>query len=187
MIKPFEIPCVILCGGKSSRMGEDKALLPFKNYNSLAIYQLEKFKPYFKDIYFSSKTNKFDFDANIIYDESEMYSPLTAIKTIIEKLNKPVFIISVDTPLISIETIEKLYDEFINNNYECVYVKTDFPHYLCAIYSPNILDKINTQLQADIHKIGYLVKAINSKSIVSKNEQEFTNLNTKEYLNTLNI
>ncbi|MFY4863348.1 NTP transferase domain-containing protein, partial [Aliarcobacter butzleri] len=28
-IIPFEIPCVILSGGKSSRMGEDKSLLPF--------------------------------------------------------------------------------------------------------------------------------------------------------------
>mgnify|MGYP003441403126 FL=1 len=60
-INPFEIPCVILSGGKSSRMGEDKSLLPFSSSNSLIEFQFNRLKPHFKDIYISSKNDKFDF------------------------------------------------------------------------------------------------------------------------------
>ena len=59
-IIPFEIPCVILSGGKSSRMGEDKSLLPFGSSNSLIEYQYKRLKPYFKNLYISSKIDKFD-------------------------------------------------------------------------------------------------------------------------------
>jgi len=44
---PFDIPCVILCGGKSSRMGEDKALLPFGEYSTLVQYQYERLQSVF--------------------------------------------------------------------------------------------------------------------------------------------
>jgi len=71
---PFEIPCVILSGGKSSRMGEDKSLLPFSTSNTLIEYQYKRLKPYFKDIYISSKIDKFDFLQNkqsLILDENK--------------------------------------------------------------------------------------------------------------------
>jgi len=50
-----DIACVILAGGKSSRMGEDKALLPFGYSPTLTQYQLKKFQDYFKDLYISTK------------------------------------------------------------------------------------------------------------------------------------
>ena len=58
----YDMPMVIFAGGKSSRMGQDKALMPFGKYNSLAQYQCERLSKIFKNIYISSKTNKFDFD-----------------------------------------------------------------------------------------------------------------------------
>jgi len=38
----FEMPLVILCGGKSSRMKEDKALLSFASSTSLSHYQYSR-------------------------------------------------------------------------------------------------------------------------------------------------
>ena len=110
----FEIPCVILSGGKSSRMGEDKSLLPFSSSNTLIQYQYERLKPYFKEIYISSKTNKFDFvdNTNLILDENkDIYSPILALDTILKRFNNKVFIITVDSPFVSIETIKRLIDE----------------------------------------------------------------------------
>ncbi|NCB12260.1 MAG: molybdenum cofactor guanylyltransferase, partial [Erysipelotrichia bacterium] len=52
----IDMPCVILCGGKSSRMKEDKTLLPFFNSNSLAQFQYDRLKLHFQNIYISSKT-----------------------------------------------------------------------------------------------------------------------------------
>lgn len=56
---------VILCGGKSSRMGTDKTFLPFGT-DSLLKYQIKRFQPYFDKIYISvqDKQDKaFDYQA----------------------------------------------------------------------------------------------------------------------------
>jgi molybdopterin-guanine dinucleotide biosynthesis protein A len=176
------IPCVILCGGKSSRMGEDKALLPFKNSNSLLEYQYNRLKNVFSNVYISSKTNKIDFTSNIILDNNqEISSPMIALESIFESLEeKKVFIITVDTPFVSKQTIENI----INNsqNHEITIAKTngDNTHNLCGVFARNLQKKINQYIQKDIHKIGLLLKESNTKIIDCDNEDEFLNINTKE-------
>ena len=56
---------VILCGGKSSRMGRDKSLLQIRQ-KSLAQNAYEKLTPLFKRVYLSSKDEKFDFKADLM-------------------------------------------------------------------------------------------------------------------------
>ena len=43
---------VLLCGGLSTRMGTNKAFLPFGKY-TLIEYQVQRFRPYFEKIYLS--------------------------------------------------------------------------------------------------------------------------------------
>ena len=167
-INPFEIPCVILSGGKSSRMGEDKSLLPFSSSNSLIEFQFNRLKPYFKDIYISSKNDKFDFlkdKSKLILDKNQdIYSPILALQTILEKFDK-VFIITVDTPFVKIETIEKLIN-----------------------HSNNLNETIEKMIKNDIHKINYLVKNSKYQIINFDDEDEFLNINEKkEYEKALNI
>ena len=183
MTKPqFDIPCVILCGGRSSRMGEDKALLPFSNYNTLAHYQFDRLKSHFKNIYLSSKTNKFDFlksDENIIFDNIEdESSPLIALKSIFETIKSDkVFVMTVDTPFIKIETIEKLINESLNSSTIAI---TSREHNLCGVYEKSCLNVINEMLKENNHKIGFLLKKIELKKIEFFDENEFLNLNKKE-------
>lgn len=186
----FDLPCIILCGGKSSRMGEDKALLPFSNFNSLSQYQYTRLKPYFKNIYLSSKINKFDFlnDDKIICDKSEIYSPLIALNSIFEYLRneEKIFIISVDTPLVKIESIKKLVDK--SKNFDICVAQTEKIHNLCGVFSSNIKNEIENMLENNIHKIGFLLKNTNFTSIIFQNEEEFINLNNKfEYEKALTI
>jgi molybdopterin-guanine dinucleotide biosynthesis protein A len=176
------IPCVILCGGKSSRMGEDKALLPFKNSNSLLEYQYNRLQQIFSSVYISLKNDKIDFTDNIIYDNKKnISSPMIALESIFESLEeKKVFIITVDTPFVSKQTIENI----INNsqNHEITIAKTngDNTHNLCGVFARNLQKKINQYIQKDIHKIGLLLKESNTKIIDCDNEDEFLNINTKE-------
>ena len=65
-MKTLYSTAVILAGGKSSRMKQDKALLPFGDTNSLAEFQYRRLSKIFSKVYISSKNNKFDFDVNII-------------------------------------------------------------------------------------------------------------------------
>jgi len=62
------MPAVIFAGGKSSRMGKDKALLPFADCNTLSEFQYNKLTSLFDKVYISSKEDKFDFEATVITD-----------------------------------------------------------------------------------------------------------------------
>ncbi len=179
----FEIPCVILCGGKSSRMGEDKALLPFENANSLSEHQFNRLKPYFKDIYISSKIDKFSFLKkecnNLILDENKIYSPIVALQTILKKVNSSkVFIITVDTPLVELDTIHVLIKNSLD--FDITVAKTKKVHNLCGVFNKSCLNLIEEMIDNDIHKVGYLLQRMNTKYIEFIDDNEFINLNEKE-------
>lgn len=178
----FDIPCVILCGGKSSRMGEDKALLPFFNSNSLTEYQYDRLKPYFKNIYLSSKTNKFNFlkekSNNLILDKEGESSPIVALESIFEIINSSkIFIITVDTPLVKIESIKKIIEE--STNYDICVAQTTRIHSLCGVFNKSCLLNIKNMLSKDIHKVGFLLKKMNTNYVNFQEEDEFINLNDK--------
>ena len=85
-INLINIPVVIIAGGKSSRMGRDKALLPFGNYETLVQFQYERLKKIFKDVYISWKNEKIAITNNNIFDLDEyknISAPTIALLSII--------------------------------------------------------------------------------------------------------
>ena len=187
-ITPFEITCVILSGGKSSRMGEDKSLLPFSSSKTLIEYQYNRLKPYFQNVYISSKTNKFDFidEEFLILDENkDIFSPILALDTIFNKFkNQKIFIITVDTPLVTIESITKLIEE--SKDYDICVAQSEKTHNLCGIFSSIISFSIKKMIENDIHKINYLIKNNKYNIVNFDNNSEFININNREeYIKSL--
>jgi len=181
----INIPCVILSGGASKRMGEDKSLLPFKNFNTLIEYQHNKLSKIFSTVYISSKTNKFDFDAKILYDKSqEIYSPMIALNSILNSLqDEKIFIITVDVPFIEKETFQTLYNKSFG--YEITLAKdTHYVHNLCGVFSHSLLPTITELLKDDNHKISNITKNSDfAQEILFSNENQFLNINTKDEYN----
>ena len=186
--KISNIPCVILAGGKSSRMKEDKCLVKFKNNLSLIQYQYNKLSKIFANVYISSKQNKFDFledNSAIIFDKEEVSSPMVALESIFKTLNSTkVFIVPVDVPLIEINTIYNLIKEAQISSADIIVVKDDENniHNLCGVFSKNILPAISSLLTKDIHKIQTLFQSVKCEHILFKNCKQFININTPENL-----
>lgn len=184
LINNQNIPIVILCGGKSSRMQRDKSLLPFNDYNSLIQYQYERLKVVFTDVYISTKEHKFDFlDAkhkDVIYDKVKLHSPMVALQTILESIkSEKVFILTVDTPFVSVDTIEKLINESLA--YDITIATTlNKEHNLCGVFSKSVLPLIKSMLRKNIHKVGYLLKQSHTKRLKCENDEEFLNMNTPD-------
>jgi molybdopterin-guanine dinucleotide biosynthesis protein A len=177
------IPCIILSGGKSSRMGEDKSLLSFGGFDTLIEYQHHKLSKIFSNVYISSKINKFDFLCKIIYDKSEIYSPMVAIQSILQSIEeKKVFIISVDTPLVDEDTIYQLIKESSNEQFDVTICKDlEKTHNLIGVFSKNILKQIDTMLQDDNHKINTLLtQKVKLQIIPFEKGTQFVNINTKK-------
>ncbi len=177
---PFHISCVIFAGGKSSRMGQDKSLLPFGNCDSLAEYQYKRLSKLFDNVYISAKENKFDFDTNVIEDASTetVFAPTAGFEAMFSQLqDERIFVLSVDTPFVDKKEIRRLLDND-NQTLDAVIAKTaSGSHPMCGIYHRSLLPAFKTMLEEDNHRLGQLLKISKTEFVMFENEEAFANLN----------
>ncbi|WP_428737514.1 molybdenum cofactor guanylyltransferase MobA [Sulfurimonas sp.] len=179
----LDIPCIIFAGGKSSRMGEDKALLPFADFPTLTHYQLNRLSKIFHSVYISCKSKeKFDFQANFIEDTNkELFAPTAAFISIFSHLNvDKVFVISVDTPFIDTEIFTYLIKNDINQYDATVAIVDDEIQPLCGIYHRSLLERFLEMEKNDTHKLHYLLKNSNVNFVNFEDKEKFLNLNNQE-------
>lgn len=180
----FDIPCVIFAGGKSSRMGEDKALLPFGGFDTLTQFQLNKLSKIFKNVYISCKSKeKFDFQANFIEDvkTDNVYAPTAGFIAIYKKLKcDKFFAISVDTPFIDQLIISKIINSD-TNSFDVTIAKTDNGlESMCGLYHKSLLLSFQEMLKNDNHKLQFLLKNSKLNTVFFKDKDAFLNLNNPE-------
>jgi len=163
-------PCVILAGGKSSRMKKDKALLPFGNYPTLAQFQYEKCKRIFKKVYISSKENRFNFECDLLLEDQKEFAPIFALLYIAKKLKEPFFVLPVDMPFVDKEVFFELKNHFKNDG--CVVEGNP----LLALYHHKIEKKITQHIFQNNYKLKLLLKQLDVIFVKISNEK-LINLN----------
>ncbi len=167
---------VVFAGGRSSRMGEDKALLPFGGYSSLCEYQYRRLLALFDRVYISTKEDKFGFEAPLIYDRYPQSSPLVALISIFETLSvDEVFVLSVDAPFVGSDIVDRLYEESSSDSIVAQSPKGREP--LCGIYRRSILPYAKSLLDEDNHRLNTLLDISHSKFIEFESQKSFNNLN----------
>ncbi len=170
-----DIPLVIFAGGKSKRMGKNKALLPFASSPTLIQFQLQRFKNYFKKVYISCKDKSvFDFEADFIEDlYKDISSPIVALYSVLKSLDEEIVaILSVDTPFVPYEVYEQLLN-FIDNHEAVI---PDY-HPLCGAYKKELLPILEEMIKEDKHSLKELFRQIDVKKITFKSDKIFENLN----------
>ena len=169
---------VIMAGGKSSRMQQDKALLPFGNFSTLAEFQYGRLEKFFSQVYIAAKSNKFDFEVNIIEDNYEISSPLVALISIFETLEvNEVFVLSVDSPFVSEEVIRELYTH--QNDEADIIIAESYRGLepLCAIYRRSFLTTAYDALTMNNHRLQALFERLRVISVKIEDKDSFLNLN----------
>jgi molybdopterin-guanine dinucleotide biosynthesis protein A len=177
----FDMTCIIFAGGKSSRMGRDKSLLPFGGFETLAQYQYERLKKIFKRICISAKeADKFNFEADIIPDivETGVFAPTAGFVSVFEHLDDDrLFVLSVDTPFVGESEISALV-KADKPLLDAVVAKTDSGiHPMCGIYHRSLLKPFTEMLHNDNHRLGQLLKSSQAEFIFFDDDFAFTNLN----------
>ncbi len=174
---------VILAGGRSSRMGRDKALLPFGGYSTLTEYQYRRLQKLFARVFISSKEKKFPFQAPIIEDRGELHSPLVALYTLLKHLDsKAIFILGVDLPFVDeavINALKEYYQHY--SDAEAIIAKSPRGYEpLCGIYTQALLTKIKSRLRANNHRLQDLLKESKTISCPFSDTKAFLNLNRED-------
>jgi molybdopterin-guanine dinucleotide biosynthesis protein A len=174
---------VIVAGGKSSRMKQDKALLPFGDCATLAEFQYLRLSKLFERVYLSSKSNKFNFKMQLIEDRYEASSPLVALVSMFYCLREEeIFVLSVDAPFVGESVILKLYESAENDLDVIVAKSSNGLEPLCAIYRRSFIEKAEEALKENRHRLQDLFKVLRVKEVKMENEEAFLNLNyPKEY------
>lgn len=178
----FDTPCVIFAGGKSSRMGEDKALLPFATFSTLTEYQYSRLSKIFKNVYISTKEkNKFSFEANYIIDDlssEPTYAPTSGFIAAFKHLNvDKIFVISVDAPFIGKQEISKLLDADLDTKDATIAKTSRGIEPMCGIYHSSLLNSFLDMNRQDSHRLRALLKNAETTYVEFLNDKAFLNLN----------
>ncbi|MEW6507866.1 MAG: molybdenum cofactor guanylyltransferase [Bacteroidota bacterium] len=158
-----DITGVILSGGKSSRMGVNKALLKIDDVTLIEKSYLLMKSIFPKVIISCDDHEQFDFiQAEKVKDVYQGLGPLSGIYSSLKSVNtKKIFIISVDMPFILPDLIRYLLnyktDELIT--VPCAGQRT---HYLCGLYSNELIPVLENILEANIEARNKNIELIKS-------------------------
>lgn len=187
MIEKKHITAIILAGGKSSRMGEDKAFLKVKA-KTMIEHVIAAVKPITKDIIIIANDKKHEqFGYPVYKDLITNCGPLAGIYTglTFSETTKNL-IISCDIPMLSTQLLQSLIQH--SEGYEvCVPKNNHKLHPLIGVYSKSCLPVFEKELNNKQRKIQIALQKVPLKVMDADNfdPQIFTNVNTKTELNNL--
>lgn len=182
---------IVLSGGKSSRMGQEKGLLQFKE-KPLIVYAIEAILPLSDQIVISTNTSQYDYlQFPIVKDEIQDCGPLGGIYSCMKAYKADYYlVISCDVPLVCTE----LYSDLINNiNHHSAIIVCEQKrkHPLVGIYSKSSFPFIEKRIKNSDLKMMLLLEELNAKDFYLTDEQDYyhedllKNTNTKLDLKSL--
>ena len=194
--------CIILCGGQSRRMGQDKGSMIIQNKPmikhilSTLNHQIDEVIIVLNDKTRIDNYNqfisqdKYDYHLKIVEDKIKNKGPLPGIMTGLSQISSNyALILPCDSPYVSSTYINTIFKE-IDNNYQAIVpyhnsenkLKTSEP--LHSIYNKNTIPEIEELVNNDILHIKGLIEKIDTKFVLIDNKKiekkEFRNLNRPE-------
>ncbi len=179
---------VILAGGKSSRMGSNKAFLKLKGKTFIEL-QIELLREMFDEIFISANTPSEYAYLNLpVYkDIDPSKGPLGGIYTsLINSSSFHTFMLACDMPFVGPELIKHLKD--LTKEYDVVIPKSERGlEPLHAFYSKNCIDPIKRELDENNLRIRSFLPHVNVKiveldslSSLDSFKNSIKNLNTRD-------
>ena len=181
---------VILCGGKSTRMAQDKAglLIGKKTF----LQQIEKNLKDADEILLSVKDRRDypEIGARHIEDREADKGPLMGLCSVLEECSyDKVWVMSCDMPLVNCDTAQEL-EHYLTDGIDAVIPvdRTGKKYVLCAWYRKSILEILKEQLESGDLKVKHLLGRLRVCYVavegLSDGSHKFQNINTREEYQT---
>jgi molybdopterin-guanine dinucleotide biosynthesis protein MobB len=170
----------IIAGGQSSRLGFNKALLPFQG-KPVIERMLETLSPIVSSIKIIAN-NPADYqflNIETVPDIRPGCGPLSGIHTALSLSNTEyVLIVSCDLPLLTASTLGPLLLKY--PGYDITMFKHKLFEPLCAVYRRTCLPALEELIDHGEYRIIDLFPALNTRIIRIDQSDEFQSMNTKE-------
>jgi molybdopterin-guanine dinucleotide biosynthesis protein A len=182
----------ILAGGKSSRMGRDKGLMPFKG-KPLIQYVIEQLMPAVKSIVLVANNQEYkDFGLEVIGDYIKDIGPAGGIYTALRHTDASCnFIVGCDMPFVTTAAVEFIIQSSVQSQITLpVYHQTIEP--LFGIYTKECSTKWHELVQQNIVKLNDMITYFKLQKLNMDNNELFSanlfrNINTQhDFANALN-
>jgi len=191
---------IVLCGGKSTRMGSDKGLLKL-HANTWAKTAVDKITELQLPVILSVNANQYPDYASIFHAEQlvkdnsllKLRGPLCGILSVhLEYPNEDLLILACDLPLMEVGILKELLKHYQQNNNgdAFVYSNDGEPEPLCGIYKAKGLAHIvhlHNTTQLPKHSMKYMLEHITPQIIPLSEDKKrsFRNFNAHAELNGL--
>lgn len=178
----MQATAIIMAGGDSVRMGQDKSMLPVDGQPMIK-YIVDRLRPHFNQILISSSdVSRYSFlGAEVIPDEVAGRGPLggiaSALKASANELN---FVIACDIPQVDIDLMKMLLRE--GKDFDAVIPRTGQSKYepLFAVYKKSALKAIEEALLSGNNRIIDALGSSKVKYIDLNDVLQLKNLNTMD-------
>ena len=171
---------IIMAGGKSSRMGQDKSMLPINGVPAIK-HVLDQLAPYFDEILISSNNRaEHSFDGvKVVADEAMGAGPLVGIASALRiSQNEINFVVACDIPEVDIATTGRLISE--SDGFDAVIPQTGASRYepLFAVYKKSVLVEVDKAIASKKFRVIDALENCKVNYIDLGGDLEFRNLNT---------
>jgi molybdopterin-guanine dinucleotide biosynthesis protein A len=180
----MDATAIIMAGGKSSRMGREKCMLPIDG-RPMIEHICNKLRPHFKQFLISANdADRFSFlGIDVIADRLPDRSPLMGIASALEaSIHDVNVVIACDMPDIDVAFVKQLLRE--SKGYEGVVPVTGTSRLepMCAVYRKSVLKTMNEALSSGDRKVSEVLRRCKIKYIEVSDAPWFRNINTmKDY------
>jgi molybdenum cofactor guanylyltransferase len=180
---------IVLCGGKSTRMGSPKALLPFGSETMLQrVVRLlgEVVEPIVVVAAADQDLPPLPVDVIVTRDECEARGPLEGLRAGLKALPPSIdsaYVTSCDVPLLVPDFVREMID--LARDYDIAVMEIDgFTHPLSAVYRRATLPFVEELLARDRLRPAFLFEAVNTRRVRPEEMTSDPELRTLRNLNT---
>ncbi|HUR28293.1 MAG TPA: molybdenum cofactor guanylyltransferase [Planctomycetota bacterium] len=143
---------VVFCGGKSSRMGEDKALLRGEDGRSMLERACATLRPLVGEVWLACgpRARYGELGLTLVLDRREDGGPLAGLEAVLERATtRWVAVLACDMPRVATAHVQRLLEHAHEADLDACWMETEAgAEPLCAVYSRACLEPVRAALDA---------------------------------------
>lgn len=174
---------IVLAGGQSSRMGEDKGLMIFQNMPLVKI-AVDRLAQCCEEVFISVNQHQqetYQPFGNLIIDQHEQEGPLGGILSVFEQIEGPLLITAVDLPLLGMAELNQLLAH--RSPESCVTVFFDQQENrweaLVSLWEQEAHDRLIDYFSEKKRSVQRFLNEINAHKVGIENRKAFVNVNAR--------